>query len=157
MVSVLFICMPKVMKCASQLLIFFFARFLIPPSDCVLYRLALASHRYRSSFSDFLPGYPLIITPWGSSVSDWQQFVEPNNPPEISAAESDLLVTTCTPISSRPWQTLSTTSLSNLTLYPAPGEEFNLDISVMDELLNVKDATLSVMVSGGLFCPSPVS
>ena len=74
-------------------------------------------------------------------------FFSKATPMETSDANRTLLITRCTPVLTSPENTLSTASLSNLTLYPAPGEEFNLDISVMDELMNVRDATLSVTVS----------
>ena len=37
-------------------------------------------------------------------------------------------------------------SYSDLTLHPAPGEVFDLDLTVTDELLNHRSATLSVRV-----------
>ena len=50
----------------------------------------------------------------------------------------------CTPLSGG--ETLPVESLSELTLYPAPGEQFDIEVNVVDELMNLAEVTVAVQV-----------
>ena len=107
-------------------------------TDCNLFTLAkLHRHIYHSTSVPLLPGYSRVLTPWSSVLHNWQSesWTQPGNP------------SICLDDGSGRFPNM-THSISNLTLNPAPGEEFSLDFRPADELLNdAMEAVLEVKAS----------
>ena len=91
------------------------------------------AHLYRSTLTPIFPGYNFVLTPWSGVTSSWESSMQMNMTYlcRTGIFESDLPVAT----------------ISNLTLNPAPGEEFSLHVDVFDEVFNNAQSSMSLEVN----------
>eukprot|EP00117_Sycon_ciliatum_P002537 scpid11529/ scgid5974/ len=101
-------------------------------TDCYLFRLAFLYHSLQRTSTPILPGYRLVLTPWASTVYQWYNR---NIPHEACQQDSD------------GERIVPESSISSIVLHPAPGEEFNLKVTVADEVFNDRPTTVSLQVA----------
>ncbi|XP_065177913.1 uncharacterized protein LOC135808624 isoform X2 [Sycon ciliatum] len=111
----------------------------VPRYDCSAFALAGLHERYRTSTTSVLPGYPLLLTPWRSLMHYWNSYTLK----DLSLTEAEprqVFNEACKPDK---WHTLDPNfAMGDLTLYPAPGEQFDLTLNVADEFLSIVRSTL---------------
>eukprot|EP00117_Sycon_ciliatum_P018221 scpid30204/ scgid1319/ len=114
---------------------------LLSSTDFSLVGLAVKHYRFRASSVPVLPGPRLTLTPWSDALQNSEDAFDlhmedtDEDVPNDKCAEEKASLTR-----------ILLQSYSDLILHPAPGEVFDLDIIVTDELLNVRSATLSIKV-----------
>ncbi|XP_065188843.1 uncharacterized protein LOC135819541 isoform X1 [Sycon ciliatum] len=106
-------------------------------TDCWLLQLAQRNHEYRGEvLTGIVPGYRYVLTPWASYMNTW------NGRAGINLNKDNRCV-----LESPVRRNQSLHWIGNLTLQPAPGEEFELSIQALDESFGQRVATLLVSVS----------
>eukprot|EP00117_Sycon_ciliatum_P009178 scpid57365/ scgid1288/ len=115
--------------------------------DCSVFKLATTHERFRTTLMPILPGYPLIMTPWAGIIHSWlaynlEEFREDDGVGGMTYKQ--LYNETCTIIEDLVID--SENAVGDLTLYPAPGEQFDLSFDVVDEFMSGVGATLGVKV-----------
>ena len=79
-----------------------------------------------------------MLTPWSGVTSSWETFTKMN------------LTSLCRP--GIVGSDLPVATISNLTLHPAPGEEFSLRVDVFDEVFNIAQSSISIQVNSKKEC-----
>eukprot|EP00117_Sycon_ciliatum_P005406 scpid28016/ scgid3909/ len=104
-------------------------------TDCGLLSLARERHIYRDSMLPFVPGYPLVLTPWSSHVRDWSA------PMLINTTHPEY----CIGDTARRFPN-ATRSISKITLNPAPGEVFSINVQPADEWMNWRHTWMELTI-----------
>ncbi|XP_065177907.1 uncharacterized protein LOC135808620 [Sycon ciliatum] len=111
--------------------------------DCSILSLALIRDRYRHAVAPTLPGYNLTLTPWSSTLYEWDDFSLEDLKRNKYYGHEDF-ASACSP--SKNITIDKGTELGDLTLHPAPGEQFTLNIDVTDEFMRTLSGPMGVLV-----------
>ena len=112
--------------------------------DSALKRLVEMQQERHDDVSNVLIGGDLLHRPWShSSGVQWNSVSKHEFRKEIDNVTSLAnIIITDTMSSAR----ATTASLADLTLYPAPGEHLSIFVSVLDDILTPKTASLVMQV-----------
>ena len=105
-------------------------------TSCSLSKLASWYNTLRNAALPVLPGYFFVLVPWASFSAQWHR--------ESGAQGSS---EACGMDGAEPSSGTGESSISKVTLHPAPGEMFRLRVTAFDELFSVRQTTLKVRVS----------
>eukprot|EP00117_Sycon_ciliatum_P041651 scpid823/ scgid0960/ len=99
-------------------------------TDCALLEMAETYSKRRSTLLPILPGYYHVLVPWASMLHNWDR---EDDDKKCSADTRGLLRG-------------KATSISRITLNPAPGEMFSLQVTAYDQVLRMRGTALKVRV-----------